>query len=137
VIRRRARHVDSALPSHTVALTDALIGTDDETVVARIAGNDNSSISTVGFNRILNRLGDHAQIMETVCARHALPNAIVERLAALVTGRTLERLIQRYAVPAHRVALILHHARENFLLESVAGNATGLRGFALAPGTGC
>ena len=42
-------------------------------------------------------------------------------MATLVTGRTLERLIGRYAVPAHGVAMILHHSREHFLLESIAG----------------
>ena len=119
-------------PTHTVAVTDALIRTDDETVIQRLAANDNSRISTGGFHQILNRFGDNGQIMETVSARQALPHAIVERLTALVTGRTLERLIGRYAVPAHRVAMILHHAREHFLLQSVASeSAEELRGFAL------
>jgi uncharacterized protein (DUF2336 family) len=108
-----------------------LIRTDDEIVVVRVAANNNARISAGGFHHILDRFGDHARIAEAVSNRPALPLAIVERMATLVTGRTLERLIGRYAVPAHRVAMILHHSREHFLLQSIAGEpAEELRAFA-------
>jgi uncharacterized protein (DUF2336 family) len=84
------------------------------------------------MHRILNAFGDNGTITDALCARHALPLAVVERLTALVTGRTLERLIDRYAVPARRVTAILEHAREHFLLESITGDsAEALRGLAL------
>lgn len=118
-------------PALNVAVTDALIRTDDEVVVVRVAANNNARISAPGFHHILDRFGDHARIAEAVSNRPALPLAIVERMATLVTGRTLERLIGRYAVPAHRVAMILHHSREHFLLQSIAGEpAEELRAFA-------
>ena len=118
-------------PTLNVAVTDALIRTDDEVVVVRVAANNNARISAAGFHHILDRFGDHARIAEAVSNRPALPLAIVERMATLVTGRTLERLIGRYAVPAHRVAMILHHSREHFLLQSIAGEpAEELRAFA-------
>jgi hypothetical protein len=60
-----------------------------------------------------------------------LPIAIVERLTTAVTGKLLERLIQRYALPAQRISFILHHSREHFLLTSMAGHpAEELRDFA-------
>jgi len=118
-------------PTLNVSVTDALINTDDEIVVLRVAANNNARISASGFHHVLDRFGDHARIAEAVGNRPALPLAIVERLATLVTGRTLERLIGRYAVPAHRVGLILHHSREHFLLQSIAGEpAEELRAFA-------
>jgi uncharacterized protein (DUF2336 family) len=118
-------------PALNVTVTDALIHTDDEIVVVRVAANNNARISAGGFHHILDRFGDHARIAEAVSNRPALPLAIVERMATLVTGRTLERLIGRYAVPAHRVAMILHHSREHFLLQSIAGEpAEELRAFA-------
>ncbi len=118
-------------PALNVTVTDALIRTDDEVVVVRVAANNNARISAGGFHHILDRFGDHARIAEAVSNRPALPLAIVERMATLVTGRTLERLIGRYAVPAHRVAMILHHSREHFLLQSIAGEpAEELRAFA-------
>ena len=118
-------------PALNVAVTDALIRTDDEVVVVRVAANNNARISAGGYHHILDRFGDHARIAEAVSNRPALPLAIVERMATLVTGRTLERLIGRYAVPAHRVAMILHHSREHFLLQSIAGEpAEELRAFA-------
>ncbi len=117
---------------HGVAVTDALIRTGDELVVTRLAANDNSSISTGGLHQILNRFGDSTPIMEKVSARQALPLAIVERLTVLVTGRTLERLIGRYAISARRVGEILEHSREHFLLQSMTVVvAEELRGFAL------
>jgi len=118
-------------PALNVSVTDALIRTDDEIVVVRVAANNNARISAPGFHHILDRFGDHARIAEAVSNRPALPLAIVERMATLVTGRTLERLIGRYAIPAHRVAMILHHSREHFLLQSIAGEpAEELRAFA-------
>lgn len=119
-------------PAHDLALSDALIRTEDETVVARLAANDNSRISVPGMHRILTRHGDNTSITDAMSARHALPPAVAERLSTLVTGRTLERLIERYALPARRLTAILDHSREHFLLESIAGNsAEALRSFAL------
>jgi uncharacterized protein (DUF2336 family) len=115
----------------TAPLTTALIKTEDEVCVLRVASNDNAEIEVSSMHRLMDRFAENQPVVEAVSQRSMLPLAIVERMATLVTGRTLERLIGRYAVPAHRVAMILHHSREHFLLQSIAGEpAEELRAFA-------
>ena len=112
-------------------VTGAIIQYGDEAAVLRIAANSNAAINADGFHRALNRFPDHTRLNETMSLRSALPLAIVERLATVVTGKVLERLIQRYALPAQRVSSILHHSREHFLLTSMGGHlAEELRDFA-------
>jgi uncharacterized protein (DUF2336 family) len=112
-------------------VTGAIIQHGDEAAILRIAANSNAAINADGFHRVLNRFPDHTRLNETMSLRPALPLAIVERLATVVTGKVLERLIQRYALPAQRVSSILHHSREHFLLTSMGGHlAEELRDFA-------
>lgn len=112
-------------------VTSAIVQYGDEAAILRVAANNNASISADGFHRIMSRFPDHSRLNETLSQRSALPLAIVERLATVVTGKVLERLIQRYALPAQRVSLILHHSREHFLLTSMSGHlAEELRDFA-------
>jgi uncharacterized protein (DUF2336 family) len=112
-------------------VTGAVIQYGDEAAVLRIAANSNAAINADGFHGMLNRFPDNSRLNETITQRPALPLAIVERLATTVTGKVLERLIQRYALPAQRVSSILHHSREHFLLTSMGGHlAEELRDFA-------
>ena len=67
-------------PTLNVSVTDALINTDDEIVVLRVAANNNARISAGGFHHVLDRFGDHARIAEAVGNRPALPLAIVDTL---------------------------------------------------------
>jgi uncharacterized protein (DUF2336 family) len=115
----------------TTEVTDAIVLHGDEAAILRIAANSNAAINADGFHRMMNRFPDHGRLNETMTQRPALPLAIVERLATVVTGKVLERLIQRYALPAQRVSSILHHSREHFLLTSMGGHlAEELRDFA-------
>src|SRR5260221_6659912 len=133
--------IASSSPAHIRAITQraslstevtgAIIQHGDEAAVLRIAANSNAAINADGFHGMLNRFPDHGRLNETLTQRAALPLAIVERLATTVTGKVLERLIQRYALPAQRVSSILHHSREHFLLTSMTGHvAEELRDFA-------
>lgn len=101
-------------------LATALIRTDDETVVLRVAANENAAIPTPAYHRILDRFGEHASITDAVAQRRALPVAVAERMATIVTGRLLERLIDKYSMEPARVSAIIEHGRENILLTSFA-----------------
>lgn len=112
-------------------VTGAIIQYGDEPAVLRVAANSNAAIDADGYHHVLNRFPDQTRLNETLSQRPALPLAIVERLATVVTGKVLERLIHRYALPAQRVSSILHHSREHFLLTSMGGHlAEELRDFA-------
>jgi uncharacterized protein (DUF2336 family) len=101
-------------------LSTALIRTDDETVVLRVAANENAAIPTQAYHRILDRFGEHATITDTVAQRRALPMAVAERMTTIVSGRLLERMIDKYDLEPARVSAIIEHGRENILLTSFA-----------------
>jgi uncharacterized protein (DUF2336 family) len=104
----------------SAALTGALIRTDDEIVVLRVAANDNAEISAAGFNRMLDRFVDHSEIVGSIVQRRVLPLSLVERLTSIVSGRVLEKLIAKYELAPLRVSHLIEHGRENLLLTSFA-----------------
>lgn len=101
-------------------VSTALIRTDDETIVLRVAANENAAIPTLAYHRILDRFGEHAGITDAVAQRRALPMAVAERMTTIVTGRLLERMIDKYNLEPARVSAIIEHGRENILLTSFA-----------------
>lgn len=101
-------------------VSTALIRTDDETVVLRVAANENAAIPTAAYHRILDRFGEHATVTDAVAQRRALPLAVAERMTTIVTGRLLERMIDKYDLEPARVSAIIEHGRENILLTSFA-----------------
>ncbi len=104
----------------TAPLTTALIKTDDEVCVLRVASNDNAELETGSMHRLLDRFAENPPVVEAVSQRSMLPLAIVERLTAVVGGKVLQKLIERYDIPAHRVSRLIQHGREHVLLTSFA-----------------
>jgi uncharacterized protein (DUF2336 family) len=101
-------------------VSTALIRTDDEVCVLRVAANDNAEVEAAALHRMLDRFSDNAPVVEAVSLRGSLPLAIVERLTAIVGGKVLQRLIERFDLPAHRVSRLIQHGREHTLLTNFA-----------------
>jgi uncharacterized protein (DUF2336 family) len=104
----------------SAAVSTALIKTDDEAIVLRVAANENAAIPTSAYHRMLDRFADNANVTDAVAQRRALPVAIAERMTTVVTGRVLERLIDKYDLEPARVSALIEHGRENILLTSFA-----------------
>src|SRR6185369_2778050 len=101
-------------------LSSALIRTDDEVCVLRVASNDNAEIDVNAMHRMLDRFGENMPVVESVSQRSTLPLSIVERLTAVVGGKVLQRLIERHNLPAHRVSRLIQYGREHVLLTNFA-----------------
>jgi uncharacterized protein (DUF2336 family) len=101
-------------------LSSALIRTDDEVCVLRVASNDNAEVDVHSMHRIMDRFGENMQVVESVSQRSTLPLSIVERLTAVVGGKVLQRLIERHNLPAHRVSRLIQYGREHVLLTNFA-----------------
>jgi uncharacterized protein (DUF2336 family) len=104
----------------SAALSSALIRTDDEVCVLRVASNDNAEIDVPSMHRLLDRFGESMPVVESVSQRSTLPLSIVERLTAVVGGKVLQRLIERHNLPAHRVSRLIQYGREHVLLTNFA-----------------
>lgn len=104
----------------TAPVANALIRTDDEICVMRVAANDNADIEVGALHRLLDRFSESAPVVEAVSQRGTLPLAIVERLTAVVGGKVLQRLIERHSLPAHRVSRLIQYGREHVLLTNFA-----------------
>jgi uncharacterized protein (DUF2336 family) len=101
-------------------VSSALIRTDDEVCVLRVASNDNAEIDVHSMHRMLDRFGETMPVVESVSQRSTLPLSIVERLTAVVGGKVLQRLIERHNLPAHRVSRLIQYGREHVLLTNFA-----------------
>ncbi|HVM83397.1 MAG TPA: DUF2336 domain-containing protein [Candidatus Binatia bacterium] len=107
-------------PKISAPVSTALIKTEDEVCVLRVASNDNAAVEVGSLHRLLDRFAENQPVVEAVSTRSMLPLAIVERLTAVVGGKVLQRLIERYDLPAHRVSRLIQHGREHVLLTSFA-----------------
>jgi uncharacterized protein (DUF2336 family) len=101
-------------------LSSALVKTDDEICVLRVASNDNAEVDVHSMHRIMDRFGENMAVVESVSQRSTLPLSIVERLTAVVGGKVLQRLIERHNLPAHRVSRLIQYGREHVLLTNFA-----------------
>jgi len=120
--RHSIGHARAIAKRRTLAgsVSTALIKTEDEVCVLRVATNDNAEIEPASLHRLLDRFAENAPVVEAVSHRSTLPLAIVERLTAVVGGKVLQRLIERYDLPAYRVSRLIQHGREHVLLTSFA-----------------
>ena len=120
--RHSIGHARAIAKRRTLAgsVSTALIKTEDEVCVLRVASNDNAEIEPASLHRLLDRFAENAPVVEAVSHRSTLPLAIVERLTAVVGGKVLQRLIERYDLPAYRVSRLIQHGREHVLLTSFA-----------------
>lgn len=114
-----ARSIATRLQLPT-SVSTALIETNDEIVVLRVAANENAAISAQAYHHMLDRFAENSAVTDAVAQRRVLPIAIAERMTTIVTGRILERLITRYNLKPARVSALIDHGRENILLTSFA-----------------
>lgn len=93
-------------------LSDALIDAGDETVVARLVGNENAAISEAGLDRVIDKFGESPAVQAPLVDRSALPVRIAERLVSIVSDELQARLIDRQGDRADVAANLILKARE-------------------------
>ena len=98
-------------------VSDALVDTMDEDVVASLVVNNGAEISERSFHKVIDRFGASEKIQEPMISRQKkLPLTISERLVTLVSDRLRDQLVARDHLPESMVRIIMTTSRESALV---------------------
>lgn len=77
----------------TEKVSDALVGTKNEDVVATLVSNDGAQLSEKTLNRVVDTYGRNKRISDPMAMRQKLPLTVAERLVNLVSEKIRDHLV--------------------------------------------
>ena len=109
-------------PGHQVAVarrenvsenvSDALVATENEEVVAELVSNDSAQISENTLNQVVDTFGDSNRVNSSLVRRQTLPLTVSERLVSLVSESLREHLVTHHELSPSMATDILMQTRE-------------------------
>lgn len=104
-------------------VSDALVSTANEDVVARLVVNDGAQISENTMTRVLDEFGHVQRISNPMAERKVLPMRIAERLVNLVSERIRDHLVTHHDLSADVAMDLLMDSRERTTLHLLDGRS--------------
>ena len=104
-------------------VSDALVSTSNEDVVARLVVNDGAQISENTMSRVLDEFGHVQRISNPMAERKVLPMRIAERLVNLVSERIRDHLVTHHDLSADVAMDLLMDSRERTTLHLLDGRS--------------
>jgi uncharacterized protein (DUF2336 family) len=108
-------------PHVSERVSDALVDTKNETVVATLVNNAGAEISEKTMSRVLDDFGHVRPIATSMAERNALPLTIAERLVTLVSEKMQAQLQKQTGVKAGTAATIRKEAQEKATVSLLDG----------------
>lgn len=93
-------------------VSDALVDTGNEKVVATLVRNDGASLSEKTMNTVLDKFGGNKDINEPMALRSELPLTVAERLVTLVSDKIRDHLVTHHSMSADVATDLFLSARE-------------------------
>ncbi len=93
-------------------VSEALVNTEDEEVVAELMGNEGAEISEATLNKVVDVFGDNARINEPLVHRGALPLSVSERLVSIVSESLKNHLVTHHEMSAGMATDLVLQTRE-------------------------
>lgn len=94
------------------SLSDALVATDHEEVVAELVANDGATITESTMNRVIDGFGDSDRVNSSLVRRQSLPLTVSERLVSLVSDSLRDHLVTHHELSPSVASSILMQTRE-------------------------
>ncbi|QQP88226.1 DUF2336 domain-containing protein [Skermanella sp. TT6] len=116
-------------PEVSPRVADAIVDTDNVTVIVRLLRNDGATIRDATLQRTLDRYGTLGAVNEAMAGRSGLSLAVIERLIAYVSEEIRSRLVERHRLSPVLVAGIVGRGREAatmLLLKPLADSTADL-----------
>jgi len=101
------------------AVTDALVETDNRTVVRTVVANKGARIREETLHRVVDRYGADEDIQEPLVQRGRLPVTVTERLVAMVSDRLKDYLVTHHEMSADSASELVLRARERATVNIV------------------
>ena len=98
-------------------VSEALIDTNSEEVVAKLVQNQGAEISDSSYRKILQDFSNSNEVLSHVVGRESLPITVVEKLITQVSGQLAEELQKKYKVSIGQFAQETEQTRESATLK--------------------
>lgn len=115
IIKGGAANKQEAIASRQVVsekISEALIATGGEKVVAKLMDNAGAKISEPSLNKAVDRFSESATIKEKMVTRPTLPVTVTERLVSMVSENLKEYLVQHHEMSPAMAANLVMESRE-------------------------
>ena len=125
IVRSQGEEKQKAIASRasvSEGLSDALIDTNNETVVGTLVANNGAEISTPSMQRVLDEFGDSDLVKNGMVNRPFLPVEVTERLMTMVSVQLQQQLITRHELSAEQISDLILQSREKATLNLVRNN---------------
>lgn len=93
-------------------VSDALVKTDNENVVATLVSNTTAKLSEATMNTVVDKFGENPKISEPMALRTELPLTVAERLVNLVSDKIRDHLVTHHAMSPDVATDLFISARE-------------------------
>lgn len=104
-------------------VSDALVDTQNEDVVARLVANDGAKITEQTMTRVLDDFGHVKRISNPMAERSVLPLAVAERLVSLVSDNIRDHLVTHHDLSPDVAMDLVLDSRERATLNLLGGAA--------------
>lgn len=115
IIDSRGAQAQSAVAKRAYVsetVSDALVATDNEDVIATLVGNEGADISENTMSNVLDKFGNNEKINAPLAQRGNLPIQVSERLVNLVSEKIKEHLVLHQDLPEDVATDLLLATRE-------------------------
>jgi uncharacterized protein (DUF2336 family) len=107
----------------STSVTDALVATENRTVVKTVVANNGAEISEKTLNRVVDKFGALEDVNEPLAHRRKLPLTVAERLVTLVSDRLRDHLVTHHELSADTASELVIQARERATVNLVGPSA--------------
>lgn len=94
------------------AVSDALIETGQETVVATLVANDGARIGEQAFHKVVDQFGAKESFQSALIKRTRIPVTVAERLVTMVSEGLREQLVRKHELPSGLATDLVLQSRE-------------------------
>lgn len=113
-------------------VSDALVETGKEDVVATLVGNEGAAISDKTFDKVLVDFKESDLVKTSMVGRSQLPIAVAERMVSLVSEKLQEELVAKHSLPPDVATDLIIQSRERATLGLLVPDSSIMDVHALA-----
>lgn len=119
IVRNKSTEKQTAVAGRALVsekVSEALVDTGKEDVVATLVSNDGAQISDKSFAKVIDTFGENERVNAGMVGRAKLPVAIAERLVNLVSEKLRDELVAQHELPDDVASDLILQSRERTTL---------------------
>lgn len=126
IVQTQSREAQKAVAGRPIVssrVSDALVDTSDEKVVATLIENKGATLNEGTYDRVLDAFGDSDEIKLPMAHRSDLPVSVSERLVTMVSEQLRSHIMTHHEISPTTAADLLLESREKATVSLVEGGS--------------